>query len=437
MTTPTLARSFSMSRRLRTLALGGVVIALAGVVIALAGCGSASDAPGTTPTRPADPPGTAAVPRADAAALRDGNARFAGRLLATLAPRPQNVALSPASISQAVSMAFAGARGATAAQIAAALDFTLPPARLGAAFDAVDTSLAGVNGPGATLNIANAMYGQSGLRFRQAFLSVMARDYGAGLRTADFARAAAAARAEINAWVSAQTQGKIPQLMGPGDVDQTTRLVLVNAVYLHAKWLQPFTHGDTFPAPFHAPAGTVKVPTMHQTGVFGYVQGSGYQALELPYQGGRLAFDILLPNTGGYGSLLSRLAGEGPLPLLAGLRRTQVALALPKFKLTTHVELAGALSALGMRLAFDPGRADLSGIAGAPGYLYVHAVVHEAYLSVDEAGTEAAAATGVGISGTAVPLPPRTKFIVDRPFVFVLRDTKTGAVLFDGAVSRP
>ena len=123
--------------------------------------------------------------------------------------------------------------------------------------------------------------------------------------------------------------------------------------------------------------------------------------------------------------------------MLAGLRRTQVAVALPKFRLTTHVELAGPLSALGMRLAFDPGRADLSGIAGMPGYLYVHAVVHEAYLSVDEAGTEAAAATGIGISGTAVPLPPRTRFIVDRPFVFVLRDTRTGAVLFMGSVANP
>ena len=129
------------------------------------------------------------------------------------------------------------------------------------------------------------MYGQAGLGFRRAFLALMARDYAAGLRTADFARDAAAARAEINAWVSAQTQGKIPQLMGPGDVDQTTRLVLVNAVYLDAKWLQPFAHGDTFPAPFHAPAGTVKVPTMHQTGVFGYVQGAGVSGARIALPG--------------------------------------------------------------------------------------------------------------------------------------------------------
>ena len=276
---PALARRLGVGRRLRTLALTGLVAVLAG-------CGSAART---------DPPAQQPVPPADAIALRDGNAEFAGRLLATVARGPQNVALSPASISQAVSMAFAGARGTTAAQIAGALDFTLPPARLSAAFAGVDHSLAAVNGPGHELDVANAMYGQAGLGFRRAFLALMARDYAAGLRTADFARDAAAARAEINAWVAAQTKGKIPQLMGPGDVDQATRLVLVNAVYLDAKWLQPFSHGDTFAAPFHAPAGTVKVPTMHQTGVFGYVQGPGYQALELPYQGGRLAFDVLLP----------------------------------------------------------------------------------------------------------------------------------------------
>ena len=374
---------------------------------------------------------------ADADALRDGNAQFAGKLLAAVAQAQPNVALSPASISEALSMAFAGARGTTASEMASALDFRLAPARLGAAWNGADRSLEDVNGPDATLDVANALYGQAGQRFQQVFLRVLARDYGAGLRTADFERAAEAARAEINAWVSGQTAGRIPELLGPGGVDPSTRLMLVNAVYLKARWLVPFTKQSTFPEVFHAPGGTVKVPTMHRTGAFGYRQGAGYQALELPYRGGRLAFDILLPSPGGLQPLLSRLAGEGPLSLLADLRQQRVQLALPKFRVDTRFELSAALQALGMRLAFEPGDADLSGIAGKPGELYIKSVVHEAYLSVDEAGTEAAAATGVGISATALPAQPPIAFIVDRPFAFVLRDVKTGAVLFTGVVSRP
>jgi serpin B len=410
-----------------------------GMLVLAAGCGSAGEAgPVTQHLVRADVPrANASVSSADAAALRDGNAQFAGRLLATVAFAQPNVALSPASISEALSMAFAGARGTTASEMASALDFRLAPGRLGAAWGAADRSLADVNGPDATLDVANALYGQAGERFRQAFLRVLARDYGAGLRTADFERAAEAARAEINAWVSGQTAGKIPELLGPGGVDPSTRLMLVNAVYLKARWLVPFTKQSTFPEVFHAPGGTVKVATMHRTGTFGYRQGAGYQALELPYRGGRLAFDILLPSPGGLRSLLARLAGEGPLSLLADLRQQRVQLALPKFRVDTRFELSAALEALGMRLAFEPGDADLSGIAGKPGELYVKSVVHEAYLSVDEAGTEAAAATGVGISAAALPAQPPIAFIVDRPFAFVLRDVKTGAVLFTGVVSHP
>jgi serpin B len=410
-----------------------------GMLVLVAGCGSAGEAGRVTQhlVRADVPRANASVSTAVAATLRDGNAQFAGKLLATVARARPNVALSPASISEALSMAFAGARGTTASEMARALDFRLAPGRLGAAWGAADRSLAEVNGPDATLDVANALYGQAGQRFRQAFLRVLARDYGAGLRTADFERAAEAARAEINAWVSGQTAGKIPELLGPGGVDPSTRLMLVNAVYLKARWLVPFTKQSTFPDVFHAPGGTVKVPTMHRTGTFGYRQGAGYQALELPYRGGRLAFDILLPSPGELQPLLSRLAGEGPLSLLADLRQQRVQVALPKFRVDTRFELSAALQALGMRLAFEPGDADLSGIAGKPGELYIKSVVHEAYLSVDEAGTEAAAATGVGISAAALPAQPPIAFIVDRPFAFVLRDVKTGAVLFTGVVSRP
>lgn len=405
-----------------------------GMVAVLAGCASTGE---VTLVRSDVPRAEPAVSRADATALRDGNVVFAGRLLAEVARGRQNVALSPASISEALAMAFAGARGTTASEMATALDFSLPAGRLGSAFNEVGRSLANVNMPDATLRIANALYGQTGERFRRAFLSALARDYGAGLRTADFERAPDAARTQINAWVAEQTARKIPQLLAAGDVDPSTRLMLVNAVYLKARWLSPFTKQSTIAAVFHAPGGPFEVPTMHQIGTFGYVQGAGYQALELPYRGGRLAFDILLPSPGGLQPLLARLAGDGSLSLLAGLTRQQVGLALPKFRLDTRFQLATALRALGMRLAFEPGGADLSGIAGQPGDLYIKSVVHEASLSVDEAGTEAAAATGVGISATAMPAPPRINFVVDRPFAFVLRDLKTGAVLFTGVVSHP
>jgi len=419
--------------RLRVLVLG--------LFLLVAGCGSAGGTGAVSEhlVRADVPRAEGSVSPADAAALRDGNAVFAGRLLAAVAVvgSERNVALSPASISDAVSMAFAGARGTTASEMASAFDFRLPPARLAGAFNAADRSLAAVNGPEVTLNVANALYGQAGQRFHQAFLRVLARDYGAGLRTADFERATEAARAQINAWVSAQTAGKIPELLGPGDVDPLTRLMVANAVYLKARWAAPFTKAATFPAVFHASGGAVQVPMMHQTASFGYRQGAGYQALELPYRGGRLAFDILLPSPGGLESLLSRLAGEGPLALLSELRQQRVQLALPKLRLDTRFELADALRTLGMRLAFEPGAADLSGIAGRPGDLYIHSVVHEAYLNVDEAGTEAAAATGVGMSATALPAQPPIDFSVDRPFVFVLRDRGTGAVLFTGVVSHP
>ncbi|HTX07703.1 MAG TPA: serpin family protein [Solirubrobacteraceae bacterium] len=411
-------------------------------VMLLAGCASATrSTTGQQATKPpasvtvADPRAAPRVTPADRAALADGNARFAGRLLAQLARTHSTLALSPFSISDALAMTYAGARGSTAEQIATALDFGLPLPRLAAAFNAQAQSLAKANGPGATLEVANALFGQSGQTFRPAFLAILARDYGAAMHTVDFASPDAVA--QINGWVSDHTAGNIPQLLTPGDVSALTRLVLADAVYLDAKWLSPFQPQNTHPDVFHAPGSTIKVPTMHQNGTFAYRSGDGYQALELPYQGGRLALDILLPSQGGLQPLLARIAASGPLPLLDGMAPEYVTVALPKFQLRTQFDLSGPLAALGMPLAFDPQRADLSGIAGAPGYLYIQHVIHEAYIDVDEAGTKAAAATGVVIGTTAVQLPPKIHFVADRPFIFVLRDKRTGAILFTGVTSHP
>jgi serpin B len=416
-------------------------LVIAFVVLAIAGCGSHSSPVSTSASageiRASVPRAPATAPRADAAALRAGDAIFAGRLLGLLARTEPTVALSPYSISETLAMTFSGARGETASQIARTLDFQLPPARLQAAFNALDRALASATAAGTDLRLANALYAQRGMRLRRAFLRVLARYYGAGVRTVDFAVAPDAARAAINAWVSERTVGKIPQLLSSHDVNGMTRLALINALYLNAKWSSPFDKHDTAAAPFYAPSGTVQVPTMHQTGTFGYLARPGYRALELPYRDGRLAFDILLPDQGGLPSLLRRLRRGNPLGLVTGLAARRVQLALPKLALRTHFELADTLKALGMPLAFDRGRADLSGIAGRPGDLYLGAVAHAAYIRVDEAGTEAAAATAAVVSVTAVAPLPTIPFNVDRPFAFILRDRGTGAILFAGAVSRP
>jgi serpin B len=411
-------------------------------LLALAGCASATRSTTDQPDRTPPATVTAAVPRAvpsvtraDATALAEGNARFAGRLLAELARTRSTLALSPFSISDAMAMTYAGARGATAEQMATALEYGLPLPRLAAAFNAQTQSLAKANRPGATLEVAGALFGQSGQAFRPAFLALLARDYGAAMHTVDFANPDAVT--QINAWVSDNTAGKIPHLLVPGDVNALTRLVLADAVYLDAKWLSPFQPQNTHPDVFHAPSGSIRVPTMHQDGTFAYRDADGYQVLELPYRGGRLALDILLPSPGQLRPMLAQIATSGPLRLLDGLTPRYVTLAIPKFQLRTRFDLSGPLARMGMPLAFQPGRADLSGIAGPPGYLFIQHVIHEAYIDVDEAGTKAAAATGVVIGTTAIQLPPKIHFTVDRPFIFVLRDKRTGAILFTGVTSHP
>ena len=417
-------------------------LTVASVVVLLAACASATHSVRSRPPAGAPAAVMAADPRtapsatpADLTDLGDANARFAGRLLALLARTQPTLALSPFSISEALSMAFAGARGSTAEQIARALDFRLPLPRLAAAFNVQTRSLAEANTRGATLEIANALFGQSGENFRQPFLATLARDYGAGMRAVDFSNPAAVA--QINGWVSDHTAGNIPRLLSPGDLNSLTKLVLVDAVYLDAKWLSPFQRQNTHPDTFRAPGAAIRVSTMHQNGTFAYRSGDGYQALELPYQGGRLVLDILLPSQRHLQALLARIAASGPLRLLDGLKPRYVAVALPKFQLRTQLGLNGPLASMGMPLAFQPGRADLSGIAGPPGYLYIQHVIHAAYIDVDEAGTKAAAATAVGITGSAIEAPPRIQFIADRPFVFVLRDRPTGAILFTGIASHP
>jgi serpin B len=418
-------------------AVATVSLAGVGVIVALAMSGNGA---GSVVTRPdevlvAEARAPSAVSVADATTLRDGNAAFAGRLLNGLMRAGGNVAVSPFSISEAMAMTYAGARGKTAVQIAEALDFHLSSRRLAAAFNAVAQDLDAANASGASVNVVNALFGQTGTRFRRAFLEVLARDYGAGMRIVDFERAAQAARSAINTWVSRQTHHKIAELLAPGDIDALTRLVLVNAIYLRASWAEPFPAKATRMEAFHKPGASVDVPTMHETARLGYERGPGYRAVELPYVGGRFVFDILLPDNGNLGSMVARIGRLGPLPLVSRLRSQFVRLAIPRLHVQTRFELADTLKTLGMPLAFLPGSADLSGIAGRPGDLYIKAVAHEAYLRIDEKGTEATAATASVLN--AIAERPGITVDVNRPFVFFIRDIKSGAIVLLGFVSQP
>lgn len=357
-------------------------------------------------------------------------------MLAAVAAGDASVALSPWSISENMAMAEQGARGTTAAQIARALSFGVPRGRLAPAFGALDRAVATAHDADTVLRTANALYGRQGASVRPAFLHALASGFGAPLRTVDFGGDPGGALAQVNGWVSQQTAGRIPALLSASDLRPAPLLVLLSAVYLHADWQLPFTAAHTVRAPFAAPQGRVSVPTMHQDGVFAYRARRGYRVLELPYEGGRLAFDILLPDRGRLAALQRTLAGGGLAGTLRGLRPERVAVALPTFELHDRLELRAPLSRLGMPVAFTDA-ADFSGIAGGPGDLTISRVIHEAYIRVDEQGTEAAAATGTVITPTSAPAPPSIRFDVDRPFAFVLRDRATDTILFDGVVSTP
>jgi serpin B len=384
------------------------------------------------------------VPAQELAELVSGNNAFAFALYHTLQEKHSgNIFYSPFSISVALAMTWAGARGATEQEIADTLRFTLPQERLHPAFNALDLELArrgqvaqGRDEKGFRLRIVNALWGQQGFRFLPAFLDTLAQNYGAGLRLLDFAGDPEAARGIINDWVSDQTEGRIQDLIPPGVIDALTRLVLTNAIYFNAAWAEPFEKSQTTDLPFHLlNGGQVKVPMMRQTTEYGYAEGEGFQAVELPYDGRELAMVILLPEEGRFEEFENSLDAGQVEVILGGLAYRQVALTMPRFRVESAFALADTLSAMGMPSAFKPDQADFSGMDGARD-LYIGDVLHKAFVSVDEAGTEAAAATAVIMKLTALPASP-VQVVVDRPFIFLIRDLQTGTILFVGRLVNP
>ena len=375
-----------------------------------------------------------------------GDQAFGGDLYGRL-PGQGNLVFSPASIATALRLVLLGARGETAAQIAAALHLAIPdgaaPA-LQAAQDlqAVSAILSDLATGDLTLRAPNAMWVQSGLPLEPGFTAAVSAAAAVAVRDADFRRAAEQARQEINQFIAEETAGKIAGLLSPGVVSAATSLVLASAVYLKAAWVHPFPAGATQDAAFYLDPGQpgrgsqVTVPTMRLRARLRYVRGDGYQAVELPYAGARLGMVIVLPDpASGPGS--GGLEGADPGRLWTGLAPRQVSLALPRFKVTSGFALRPVLAALGMPLAFTD-EADFSGITTAQ-RLRIDEVVHQAYIDVNEAGTEAAAATAVVMTAAARLVQPElpVEMIVDRPFRFAITDLRGGLPLFLGRVTDP
>jgi len=357
-----------------------------------------------------------------------------------------NLVFSPMSIVTALAMTYAGAAGATAEEMAATLHFTLADDALHQAFNSLDATIESRSRgkesgkddrEGVLVRTANSLWAQKGLAFQPPFLDTLAANYGAGVRLCDFAEAAEKARNDINAWAAKETEDKIPKLLAPGILSAMTRLVLVNAVYLDATWGSPFDPNLTGDREFTTLTGeTVTTPCMYQESSFPYASGDGWQVVELPYTGGQLAMMLLVPDEGRFAEIESGMSGglldEAATALSKG---TEIALTLPKFEMRTQAGLSDALIALGMESAFGAG-ADFSGMT-TQADLFISAVVHEAFIAVDEKGTEAAAATAVVMDEMAEMPVERVILKIDRPFIFALRDRETGAVLFLGRVTDP
>jgi serpin B len=376
------------------------------------------------------------APAADkTAAARDNNA-FAVDLYGKLRTGDGNLFFSPESISTALAMTYAGARTQTAEQMAKTLHFTLPQERLHPALGALMADLnSGGKKRGYQLSVANALWGQKGHDFLPAFLTLLKDDYGAEMHEVDFLRDTEGARQTINSWVEKQTQDKIKDLIARDVLPPETQLVLTNAIYFKGDWNTQFKKDATRDAPFQVSAREkVNVPLMNQTGDFPYFEGESFQALEMPYVGKDLSMVVLLPKKAdGLADLEKTLSTDKLADWLAKLHTDEVVVALPKFKLTSQFSLKDTLSAMGMVDAFTDS-ADFSGIDGNKN-LFISAVIHKAFVDVNEEGTEAAAATAVIAQPTAARINP--VFRADHPFLFLIRDKRSGSILFLGRVVNP
>jgi serpin B len=380
------------------------------------------------------------LPGETIAALSQGNRQFAFDLFQALRAEEGNLFFSPYSISAALAMTYAGASGETAQQMAETLRFTLLNEELHAAFNALDQRLtaaeAAPDEERLRLEIANSLWAQEGFPFEESFVDLLARHYGAGLRLVDFVDDAAReqARQAINEWVEQQTEERIQELIAEGVLTPDTRLVLANAIYFLGKWVQPFA--DAGEQPFTLLTGEeVSVPMMSRRASMPFLQGDGFLALALDYQGGDARMILLVPEPGQYEAFESSLDDARFAEIVAGLQTAEGRLVMPKFEFEAEFLLNETLEEMGMPAPFDRAAADFSAMSADYGLdLYISAVIHKAFVTVDEEGTEAAAATAVVVE---VESAPELHITIDRPFHFAIEDADTGSVLFLGRVLEP
>ncbi len=377
----------------------------------------------------------------------DGNTAFAIDLYQKLKEQPGNLFFSPYSISTALAMTYAGARGQTENEMAKALHFNLAQTNLPAAFSTLGARMNQIQRWNRiTLTTANSLWGQQDYRFTDAYLNLVSTSFRAEVRQIDFKHSAPAASDEINKWVEKKTDGKIKDMVEPSQFTDYTRLVLCNAIYFKGKWLQPFKVDDTKPTPFAVfTKQTVTVPMMFQHSEFKMTpsEDDTVELLELPYSGNDLSMIVLLPTPmqelfdvqhNDLSDLEQKLTAENLHAWLAKLDQRsphKTSVGLPRFTTTQSFDLTKELKSLGMPSAFDD-TADFSGMDGTTN-LYISDVLHKAFVEVNEAGTEAAASTLLAVATKSMS----DRFIADHPFIFLIRDNGSGTILFLGRIVDP
>ncbi len=369
--------------------------------------------------------------------VAQGNTQFALTLYQALRAAKGNLFFSPFSISAALAMTYAGARGNTALQMAQALHFPLDQAQFHPAWAWLKARLSEIERQGhVQLKVANSLWPQEGYALLPEFLAVTRQCYGVEISAVDY-RDVEAARRTINAWVEASTEDKIQDLIPQGVLTASTLLVLANAIYFKGDWARPFDLSLTRDAPFWiAPDQSVQTPLMNRKGDFRYGESDGLQVLEIPYAGNDLSMLVLLPRErDGLAALEERLTADNLAAWTGHLWKTEVDVWLPRFEITFPCQLDAALKSLGMVDAF--GNADFSGMDGSRSFL-IGAVLHKAFVAVNEEGTKAAAATAVVMAlGMAFSPLPTPVFRADHPFIMLIRENSTGSILFLGRVVNP